>query len=64
MLTSEEARERLRISDKTLYRLIRDGQIAAVKVGRGRHGGRYRISEEALADYLQRQTVQTEVPAS
>lgn len=61
MLTAAEARKRLRIGEKTLRRLITEGEIAAVKVGYGRWGGSYRISEKAIEDYIERQTVQ---PAS
>jgi excisionase family DNA binding protein len=64
MLTAEEASKRLRISGKTLYKLIQGGEIAAAKVGRGRYGGRYRISETALDDYLKRQTIQAGTQAS
>jgi excisionase family DNA binding protein len=62
MLTSTEVCEKLRISEKTLRRMITDGEITALKVGAGRWGGKYRISEEALADYIKRQTVQVATP--
>jgi excisionase family DNA binding protein len=58
MLTSAEVRAKLRIGDKTLRRLIQSGAIEATKVGGGRWGGSYRITEEALAKYLQNQQVQ------
>jgi excisionase family DNA binding protein len=61
MLTSAEVCAQLRIGEKTLRRMIADGQIEAIKVGGGRWGGTYRITEEALAQYIERQTV--EAPA-
>ena len=60
MLTSAEVCEQLRISEKTLRRMIADGEIAALKVGGGRWGGTYRISEDALAEFIQRQTVKVQ----
>ena len=44
-----------------MRRMIADGQIEAIQVGGGRWGGTYRITEEALAQYIERQTV--EAPA-
>ena len=66
MLTSAEVCARLRISDRTLRRMIARGDIAAIKLGKGRWGGRYRISEEAVAEYMERQAVepQTGEPAA
>ena len=58
MLTSAEVCEQLRISDRTLRRMIADGEIAAIKVGGGRWGGTYRIAENELAEYIRRQTVE------
>jgi excisionase family DNA binding protein len=56
LLTTAEARERLRIKDpRTLYRLIRSGELAAVKIGPG--SSSYRISEQAISDYLRRSRV-------
>jgi excisionase family DNA binding protein len=60
MLTARQVQERLGISRETLRKLIGDGQLAAVKLGAGRTSP-YRISEEALADFIERQTVK---PAS
>ena len=57
LLTASEACERLRIKDpKTLYKLIRSGELPAMKVGPGERSS-YRISEKALNEYLLRQTV-------
>ena len=61
MLTSAEVCERLRIDKKTLFKRIQDGDITAVKVGPGRNAG-YRISEEALAEFLERNTVKPGEP--
>jgi excisionase family DNA binding protein len=56
MLTVAEACDRLRISERTLKDLIRSGDIRAIKAGTSVNSP-YRISEEALADFIKRQTV-------
>ncbi len=56
MLTATQVRERLGISRSKLEELIRTGQIRAMKVSSGRTSP-YRISEEALAEFIERQTV-------
>lgn len=59
MLTFSEVCERLRMSPKTLRKLIASGEIEASRVGEhGRGGGgQYRITEEAVAAYLERNKV-------
>ena len=42
----------MRVSRMTVYRLIRRGQLTAIKVGRN-----YRVREEDLAAYLDRASV-------
>lgn len=54
-LTFAEACDRLRVSHETLRRLIKTGLLEAHKVGEGRTSP-YRISEQAIEDYLRRQT--------
>ena len=56
MLTFAEVCERLRMSPKTLRKLITSGEIEAIRVGAHGIGGNgaYRITEEALADYIER----------
>lgn len=54
-LSSEEACKRLRLSRDTLHKLIRTGALAAHKTSSGRTAP-YRISEDAIADYIKRQT--------
>lgn len=49
--TTEEALEVLKVTQRTLYRYIKAGQIKAIKLGR-----EYRITEEALKDFLERGT--------
>jgi len=57
LLTAAEACERLRIKDpKTLYKLIRTGELSAVKIGPGERSS-YRISEKALNEFLLRNAV-------
>jgi len=57
MLTFAEACDRLRMSPKTLRKLIASGEVEASKVGGGRWGGSYRIDEQVVADYLRRTVV-------
>ena len=47
-LTASEVAERMRVSKMTVYRLIRAGQMDAVRIGRG-----YRVREDALEKYIQ-----------
>lgn len=56
-LSAAEACERLNVSRETLRILIKSGSLTAHKVGSGRTSP-YRISEQAIAEYVQRQTVQ------
>lgn len=52
LLTAAEVAEQLRVSTMTIYRLIRSGELPAVRVGRN-----YRVREEDLAAYLDAQVV-------
>ena len=49
--TTEDALEILKVSQRTLSRYIKAGQIKAIKLGR-----EYRITEEALREFLKRGT--------
>jgi excisionase family DNA binding protein len=46
--TVSEVARRLRVSNMTVYRLVKAGQLPAVRVGRG-----YRIREEDVLSYLE-----------
>lgn len=46
--TVSEVATRLRVSNMTVYRLVKSGQLPAVRVGRG-----YRIREADLLRYLE-----------
>jgi excisionase family DNA binding protein len=46
--TVSEVARRLRVSNMTVYRLVKGGQLPAVRVGRG-----YRIREEDVLTYLE-----------
>ena len=48
LLTVAEVAHQLRVSNMTVYRLIKGGQLPAVRVGRG-----YRIREDDIRRYLQ-----------
>ena len=52
LLTAAEVAEQLRVSTMTIYRLIRSGELPAVRVGRN-----YRVREEDLVAYLEAQVV-------
>lgn len=54
LLMVEEAAERLKISRDYVYRLIKDGELASVKIGRSR-----RISEACIAEFIEAKTVPT-----
>jgi excisionase family DNA binding protein len=45
--TVAEVARQLRVSNMTVYRLIKSGQLSAVRVGRG-----YRIRSEDIRKYL------------
>lgn len=47
LLTVAEVATVLRVSRMTVYRLIHDGTLASVRVGKG-----YRVPERAIRDYL------------
>jgi excisionase family DNA binding protein len=47
-LTVAEVARQLRVSNMTVYRLVKGGQLPAVRVGRG-----YRLREEDVRKYLQ-----------
>jgi excisionase family DNA binding protein len=46
--TVSEVARRLRVSNMTVYRLVKAGQLPAVRIGRG-----YRIREEDVMTYLE-----------
>lgn len=55
LLTVAEVAELFRVSSMTVYRLIRNGDLPAVRVGRS-----YRVREDDLQAYLQAQVVDPE----
>ena len=52
LLTAAEVADELRVSTMTIYRLIRSGELAAVRVGRN-----YRVRSSDLERYLSSQVV-------
>lgn len=52
LLTADEVAEMLRVSTMTVYRLIRRGELPAVRVGRS-----YRVRQQDLDGYLDGQVV-------
>ena len=52
LLTVREVAETMRVSNMTVYRLIRAGELPAIRVGK-----HFRIREHELSSYLESQTV-------
>jgi excisionase family DNA binding protein len=52
-LTVAEVAAVMRVSKMTVYRLIQDGKLAHVRVGRS-----YRVPERAVHDYLEKAFVE------
>jgi excisionase family DNA binding protein len=52
LLTVAEVATVIRVSRMTVYRLIRRGQLKAIRVGRN-----YRVREDDLGEYLESQAV-------
>ena len=52
LLTVREVAETMRVSNMTVYRLIRAGELPAIRVGK-----HFRIRENELNEYLVSQTV-------
>jgi excisionase family DNA binding protein len=52
LLTVREVADAMRISKMTVYRLVKGGQLAAIRVGRN-----YRIRQAALTQYLAERSV-------
>jgi excisionase family DNA binding protein len=55
LLTVNEVANILRVSNMTVYRLVKSGQIPAIRVGKN-----YRIKENDVNDYLIRGTQRVE----
>jgi excisionase family DNA binding protein len=53
LLTVAEIAEELRVSKMTVYRLIHDGELAHVRVGRG-----YRVPQPSFDEYIAVNTYQ------
>jgi excisionase family DNA binding protein len=51
LMTVSEVATHLRVSKMTVYRLIKVGQLPAVRVGRG-----YRIKSQAVNKYLSKES--------
>jgi excisionase family DNA binding protein len=56
LLTVAEVARTMRVSNMTVYRLIKSGQLAAVRVGKN-----YRIRESDVDRYLSERSVRVEV---
>lgn len=56
MLTRSEVCKRLRIGKNTYHELIKSGELQAIRTGTAPNSP-YKVSEEALADYIERSKV-------
>ncbi len=52
LLTPDEIADRLRVTAEQVRALIRKGQLPAINVGAGSKRPLYRISEEALEEFI------------
>jgi len=52
LLTPEEAAKKLKVTAEHVRALIRKGQLAAINVGTGKKRPLYRITQQALRDFL------------
>ena len=59
LLTVADVAETMRVSNMTVYRLIKNGSLAAVRVGKN-----YRIRESEVDRYLSERSVQVNFPPS
>jgi excisionase family DNA binding protein len=57
LLTVAEVAAAMRVSNMTVYRLIKGGELPAVRVGKN-----YRLRESDLERFLQERSVRTEGP--
>lgn len=53
-VTVSEVARQLRVSNMTVYRLVKSGELAAIRVGRG-----YRILEDDVRKYLEQRYMDT-----
>lgn len=57
-LTTGEAARMIRVSERMILKLIHTGQLTATRIASGGDGtGVWRITEQALADYIAASTV-------
>ncbi len=57
LLTVSEVANAMRVSNMTVYRLIKNGELPAVRVGKN-----YRLRETDLGRFLEERSVRTEGP--
>jgi excisionase family DNA binding protein len=57
LLTVAEVASAMRVSNMTVYRLIKSGELPAVRVGKN-----YRLRESDLGRFLEERSVRTEGP--
>ena len=56
MLTNSQVRKRLGIGRAEFLRLVRSGELRAIRIGKAPNSP-YKVSEDALEEFIERQTV-------
>jgi excisionase family DNA binding protein len=63
MLTRSQVCARLRIGKNRFHELVKTGELAAIRTGSAPNSP-YKVTEEALAEYIERSAVKPVVRAS
>lgn len=56
LMTAQEVADCLRVTEKTIYRLLKEGKIPAIRVG-----NQWRFDEASISNWLRRNSVGIEV---
>jgi len=59
LLTVSEVADTMRVSNMTVYRLIKSGELPALRVGKS-----YRLRRAAVSQFLMDRSVQAETPTT
>jgi excisionase family DNA binding protein len=63
MLTRSQVCQRLGIGKNRFHELVKSGELRAIRTGSAPNSA-YKVSEDALAEYIERSTVKPAVVAS
>lgn len=56
LYTPKEAGEQIGVSEDTIRKLVKSGDLAATNIGNGSINPKMRISEQALKDFIEART--------